>query len=55
MPASLVSPRENIFIESLFHYELAPHPTSLFDDRVQMRYTAKSILKNKNATTMWYP
>ena len=51
----MASPRENIFIESLFHYELAPHPTSLFDDCVQMRYTAKSILKNKNATTMWYP
>ena len=43
----MASPRDNIFIENLFHYELGPHPTSFFDDCVQMRYIAKSILKTK--------
>ena len=48
----MASSKDTIAIENLFYYELAPHPTSLFDDCGQMRNTAKSILKNKNARTM---
>ena len=39
--------RDTISIENLFCYELAPHPTSLFDDCGQMRNTAKSSLETK--------
>ena len=43
----MASSRETVSIETLFSYELAPHPTALFDDSGEMRKTSKSVLKTK--------
>ena len=43
----LLSSRQ-IKLESIFHYELAPVPTSIFQDSGEPRFTkSKSVLKNK--------
>ena len=47
----LVSTRP-IDLQDLFNYELAPLPTSMFDDNGNMRIsTSKSVLKNKLQVT----
>ena len=43
----MASSRSTISIETLFSYELAPYPTSLFDNCGEMRNTIKSVLKAK--------
>ena len=43
----MASSRETVSIETLFSYELAPHPTALFDDSGEMRKTSKFVLKTK--------
>ena len=46
----LVSTRP-IDLQDLFNYELAPLPTSMFDDNGNMRISTKSVLKNKLQVT----
>jgi len=43
----MASSRDTVSIETLFSYELAPHPTALLDDGGEMRKISKSVLKNK--------
>ena len=43
----MASSREIVSTDSLFSYELAPHPTALFADNGDMWSTSKSVLKNK--------
>ena len=43
----MASSREIVSTDSLFSYELAPHPTALFADNGDMRTTSKSVLKTK--------
>ena len=43
----MASSRDTVSIETIFSYELAPHPTALFDDSGEMRKTSKSVLNNK--------
>ena len=37
----------SVFIKTLFSYELALHPTTLFDESGEMRKTRKLALKTK--------
>ena len=43
----MASSRDSVSIETLFSYELAPHPTTLFDESGEMRKTGKSVLQTK--------
>ena len=46
----MASKRNLVSIETLFSHELASHPTSLFDEKGDMRVTSKAALKNRMRT-----